>query len=442
MKKVLALTIASQFMVSTAYASTATLFDELSQEMQGYDSKKQSSPDPSSEQTEFEKFKAQHLGEYEQFVEQHLAEYDAFRDELIKEWGEAKIASQSEYVTYSDDNRARLEVDFERNEVVLSIRHEDEGAPSKSEIHKEFERFRQAESALIQSFFNGDQASLDKATIQDYEIDRNLKVNAIIDAKMKIKQQTVEQKQLLEKKADELLVSPETSEAEVVSKLTKDKAKLDQLEVKRIQNLAQSVRQIAGQNDEKVTKVTIKLPQGSLAKKRASNYTEHIAKHSERFEIEPSLVLAVMHTESHFNPLAKSHIPAYGLMQVVPTSAGVDVNRFLFKIDAPMSAPYLYVVNNNIEAGTAYLHLLNDRYLSQIKDPLSRKYCMIAAYNTGAGNVARVFNTNDSRNIRAAAKIINSMPPERVLEALQAGLPYDETKHYLKKVLTAEKLYI
>ncbi|ESP90350.1 MULTISPECIES: murein transglycosylase domain-containing protein [Pseudoalteromonas] len=442
MKKVLALTIASQFVVSTAFASTATLFGELSKEMQDYDSKKQSGPETTSEQSEFEQFKAQHLGEYEQFVEQHLAEYDAFRDTLIKEWGEAKIASQSEYVSYSDDNRARLEVDFERNEIVLSIRHEGEGAPSKAEVKREFERFRQSENALIQSFFSGEQSSLEEATYQDYEIDRNLKVSAIIDAKAKIKQQTVEQKQLLEKKADEKLALPQSSTSEISDKLAEDKAKLEQLEVKRIQNLAQSVRQIAGQNDEKVTKVTIKLPQGSLAKKRASSYTDNIAKHSERFEVDASLVLAVMHTESHFNPLAKSHIPAYGLMQVVPTSAGVDVNRFLFKIDEPMSAPYLYVVNNNIEAGTAYLHLLNDRYLSYIKDPLSRKYCMIAAYNTGAGNVARVFNSDNSRNIRDAAKIINSMSPQRVLEALQTGLPYDETKHYLKKVLTAEKLYI
>ncbi|KZN45651.1 murein transglycosylase domain-containing protein [Pseudoalteromonas luteoviolacea] len=442
MKKVLALTIASQFVVSTAIASTSALFGELSKEMQGYDSKAQSTPESSSEQSEFEQFKAQHLGEYEEFVEQHLAEYDAFRDELIKEWGEAKVASQTEYVSYSEDNRSRLEVDFERNEIVLSIRHEGEGAPSKSDVQKEFERFRKAETALMQTFFSGEQVSLEQASIQDYDIDRNLKVNAIIDAKAKIKQQTVEQKQLLEKKADEQLALDEESAQVATEKLAQDKAKLEQLEVKRIQNLAQSVRQIAGQNDEKVTRVTIKLPQGSLAKKRASNYTGDIAKHSERFKIDSSLVLAVMHTESHFNPLAKSHIPAYGLMQVVPTSAGVDVNRFLFKIDAPMSAPYLYVVNNNIEAGTAYLHLLNDRYLSRIKDPLSRKYCMIAAYNTGAGNVARVFNTNDSRNIREAAKIINSMPPERVLEALQAGLPYDETKHYLKKVLAAEKLYI
>ncbi|MCF2860383.1 murein transglycosylase domain-containing protein [Pseudoalteromonas sp. SMS1] len=442
MKKVLALTVLSQLVIGASYANSASPFDELSKEMEGYDSKGQTSPEDAQTLSEFEQFKAAHLGEYEQFVEQHLAEYDAFRDELIKHWGEAKVASRNEYVSYSEDNLSRLEIDFENNELTLSIRHDGEGAPSESDIKREFERFRQSENAVLQSFLNGETAKISDAPHAAYKIDRSLKVNAIIDAKAKIKQQTIEQKQLLDKKADEKLALTQSDASDVVEKLNADKAKLEQLEVKRIQNLAQSVRQIAGQNDEKVTKVTIKLPQGSLAKKRASHYTEHISKQSERFDIDSSLVLAVMHTESHFNPLAKSHIPAYGLMQVVPTSAGVDVNRFLFKIDAPMSAPYLFVVNNNIEAGTAYLHLLNDRYLRHIKDPVSRKYCMIAAYNTGAGNVARVFNSDGSRNIYSASKVINSMSPERVLEALQSGLPYDETKHYLKKVLKTEKLYI
>ena len=87
------------------------------------------------------------------------------------------------------------------------------------------------------------------------------------------------------------------------------------------------------------------------------------------------------------------------------------------------------------------MHLLDKRYLKHISDPLSRKYCMIAAYNTGAGNVARAFNDDRSRNIKNASKVINSMSPERVLEVLSANLPYDETRKYLHKVLEKEKLY-
>ncbi|WP_046005921.1 transglycosylase SLT domain-containing protein [Pseudoalteromonas rubra] len=437
MKTILALTIASQFAAAAAVASTSSLFNELEAAMQTYDNSAQ-------EQTEFERYKAQHLQEFNDYVETHFAEFDAFRDQLIQQWGEAKVSDQSQFVSYSEDNRERLEVDFENNEIVLSVRHHAGSHVSDEQVSQAIERFKQSEDELFRSFLSGGALDDGVSERKQVAIDNGLRVKSIIAAKAQIKQQTQEQKKLAEQQADEALAlesDPQVVEA-ASKQLTTKKAELDQLATKRIKNLTKSVKQISKTEPQQVTQVRIKMPKNGLAHKRAAQYQGQIAKQSERFEIEPSLVLAVMHTESHFNPLAKSHIPAFGLMQIVPTSAGVDVNRFLHKLDEPMSPPYLYVVDNNIEAGTAYLHLLNDRYLSAIKDPLSRKYCMIAAYNTGAGNVASVFNADGSRNIKRAARVINSLSPERVLEALQQGLPYNETRRYLKKVLATEKLYI
>ena len=62
----------------------------------------------------------------------------------------------------------------------------------------------------------------------------------------------------------------------------------------------------------------------------------------------------------------------------------------------------------------------------------SRFYCTIAAYNTGSGNVARAF-TNKT-NFSEASREINKLTPDEVYETLMKKLPYDETKHYLKKV--------
>ncbi len=66
---------------------------------------------------------------------------------------------------------------------------------------------------------------------------------------------------------------------------------------------------------------------------------------------------------------------------------------------------------------------------------------MIAAYNTGAGNVAKTFNYDNSRNITKASTIINSMTPEQVYNKLISDLPYEETRKYLQKVIERQAIY-
>ena len=81
-----------------------------------------------------------------------------------------------------------------------------------------------------------------------------------------------------------------------------------------------------------------------------------------------------MRTESSFNPYAISHANAYGLMQIIPSTAGKDVfDRVKNKPGQP-SRDYLFQPHQNIDVGTAYLSLLDTHYLSRIRDPLTRKY--------------------------------------------------------------------
>lgn len=191
---------------------------------------------------------------------------------------------------------------------------------------------------------------------------------------------------------------------------------------------------------KKVVSYKVQLPENSL-KTRASKYAPLAEKESKNWEVDAALIMAIMHSESAFRADAKSHIPAFGLMQVVPTSAGHDVNKQVRNIDAPMKPSELYQPLINVETGTAYLDILNRKYLRKIENDESRLYCVIAAYNTGAGNVARAFNLDRSTNIGKASKIINSMSPEEVYEQLMVKLPYDETKGYLKKVSSRIALY-
>ena len=59
--------------------------------------------------------------------------------------------------------------------------------------------------------------------------------------------------------------------------------------------------------------------------KRGYKYASIIRDASRKYGVAESLIYAVIKTESSFNPYAVSHANAYGLMQVIPATAGRDV---------------------------------------------------------------------------------------------------------------------
>ena len=128
--------------------------------------------------------------------------------------------------------------------------------------------------------------------------------------------------------------------------------------------------------------------------KRALQYAATVHKHSDNTQVSRSLIYAIIKIESSFNPYAVSSVPAYGMMQLVPASGGREAYRKAKGEDVMPSKEYLFDADNNIELGATYLGvLLNDSPLRQIRNPVSREYCAIAAYNTGPGNVFRAFSS-------------------------------------------------
>lgn len=166
---------------------------------------------------------------------------------------------------------------------------------------------------------------------------------------------------------------------------------------------------------------------------RARPFVASINRENVKFELSAELLLAIMETESAFNPMAKSPIPAFGLMQIVPASAGQDATEKLFGKPRLLAPSYLYSPENNIQIGAAYFNILYYRYFRGIEDPLSRLYCSIAAYNTGPGNVSKAL-TGSSMALKPATRIANTMSPSEVHDHLMNNLPYDETVNYLRKV--------
>lgn len=166
-------------------------------------------------------------------------------------------------------------------------------------------------------------------------------------------------------------------------------------------------------------------------------YLPFVTLAGQRYGIDEALILALIEAESSFNPFAVSRSQAYGLMQVMPNTAGRDYFQRIKKNKLKPSRQYLFNAKNNIEIGSGYLSILRDIYLSGIRDPLSQEYCMIAAYNGGAGQLLRSFDSNKKK---AIAKI-NRMSSAQVYRYIVTKHPKLESRNYLKKVLRNQKKY-
>jgi soluble lytic murein transglycosylase-like protein len=173
--------------------------------------------------------------------------------------------------------------------------------------------------------------------------------------------------------------------------------------------------------------------------RNATLYKDLVSEFSVRFQIEEPLIYAIMEQESAFNPQATSWVPAYGLMQLVPRSGGRDAYRFVYKVDRIPEVSYLYNPRNNIELGTAYLRVLMNQF-ERVTDPHCRRLCVIAGYNTGAGNVSRSFI--GSTNLSKAFSSICQFDYEGLYNHLVKNLPHEETRNYVVKVTQRREKYI
>jgi soluble lytic murein transglycosylase len=136
-------------------------------------------------------------------------------------------------------------------------------------------------------------------------------------------------------------------------------------------------------------------------------YADTIRQASEKNDLEPTFVAAVIYTESRFRPDVESHQRAYGLMQLLPQSA-----RYIERnsgIDGDFRDP-----RTNIRLGTWFLGYLNDRYDGDER-------LMLAAYNSGEGSVD-AWTSDEGFDVKK-------------------DIPYKETREYVDRVLEAQETY-
>lgn len=423
---------------SSTYLYAADPFADLDREMDIY---QQESTDILLK-NEFQQYISAEEKQYQTWRTQYLKEFDQFQKELVAKWGEGDISQKERDVEFSEDKNVKSVIDYENEQVTVAVLVDKKlsAAAAKKIVEAKVQQLIADKKSNIATVF-AEKSAAEQGEIAIFDV--HYSDTKKQQVKEQIIRQTQAQAQEIDKQADRAQL-PESALSESESKLlaTQEKEQLLKSSQTRLNAAATNYEQAkeSAANDKKIVLYKVKLPKNSLAR-RAEKYVGFAEKESRIFNIPAALVMAIMHSESAFNPRAKSAVPAYGLMQIVPRTAGHDVNRMLRNIDKPMYKKDLYVPAINVETGTAYLNILDKRYLKAINDPRSRLYCTIAAYNTGAGNVARVFNRNGSRNIKQAAGVINQLSPDQVYQRLLAKLPYDETKHYLRRVNSRIALY-
>lgn len=333
--------------------------------------------------------------EYQDYIKAEQEAYDNFVKNMKAIWGGNFVESTNkDWVEYSDDGNSRSVVDFDKGEATIEIVVSQEEAESETAIENK------VEDKLKELLKN-------KGKTKDYD--------SSVEKSIPLQEIPVLENQV--QTPSGVMVTESNVDA-AVNEIVKE-VEIDRKEIK-------------GDDGKPRQVITVKLDLvPDHIKTRAEQYKSEVEKYCRKYDVEPAMAFAVMQTESSFNPKAKSHVPAYGLMQIVPSSAGADCAQSLKKPFAKPTANYLYQPENNIEMGVHYLHLLRKRYYSNVDDKDSQDLCVIASYNTGAGNVARALR-GDTK-ISKAIPQINEMSYDELFRYFERKL-LPETQNYIRKV--------
>lgn len=371
-----------------------------------------------NDEAEFEAFLKKRKSEFNQFEQQQKQEFEAFvtawRDaqnaylkQVTTKWQDPNLPSSKVWVKYSDDLNKRTSVNFESGEVVVELLN------SKNN--------EQAVEYAKEQVNELSQVTVDKTLAKDpVYIAAN---NTINNKSFTSTGKSLNSK--IERNKPSTTIQP------------KKIAKQTVLSIEIVEEVLSAKAPVITKQKDRVT-ISYKLPANTLSN-QAKRYLPEVQQQAKRYNIEPALLLAIIHTESSFNPLARSPIPAFGLMQIVPTSAGKDVSNFLQGKPLLLSPEYLFQADNNVEAGSTYMHILSNRYFKNVRNTQSRIYMSIAAYNTGPGNVAKTLS--GSKSLNQASIAANAMSSENVYTLMVNHLPAQETRNYLQKVVKRTAYY-
>ncbi len=336
----------------------------------------------------FAKNLAQLPGQFEKDTAALDSLINSFSGNIEKRWGsrEIKVAGKSNYVKYIDNYLSRSEVNFQQGKIIVET-----VSPTDPKGH--------LRKAIVTTLLTPDDP---------------MNVDLFSSQNIELKGQPFLYKQVLDQ--DKQPIQWDWRANRYADYLIANHMKVKQVDFK------------------KAYYVEIPMVENQI-QIRSYQYADIVQRASQKYDIPEDLIYAIIKTESSFNPYAVSWANAYGLMQVVPKTAGADVFKLVKKRSGQPTPEYLFNPENNIDTGTAYFYILKTRYLKDVRNSTSLEYSMISAYNGGTGGVLNTF----SRDRKRAMNDLNSLQPNQVYWALTKKHPNAESRRYLEKVTKFKK---
>ena len=344
----------------------------------------------------FQNYKQSVTAQYADYERREKEAFEEYKREIEEKWEEFKSPEPKIFVEYSEDLNTRQSIDFEKGEVTIEVIVEED--PELAEPIKEEDKEEKIKETLTKELIG-----------------------------------------LIKKKADDnkpiLKNQLETKDGKEVTESNVKKEAINIVESKKVEK-----KPYKAKDGKKRVKYTVKVPlKINHLDQRAKRFENEILKQAKRWRLDPAIVFALMEAESAFNPKARSHIPAFGLMQLVPKSGARDAYKYVYKVDKLVTGDYLYKPVNNIELGCAYLSQIRYHYFENIKDDELAYICSIPAYNTGIGNVSKTLCGKPYTN--PAADVANSMTSDELYKKLTSDLKYEEARNYLERVWKYKEKY-
>lgn len=152
-------------------------------------------------------------------------------------------------------------------------------------------------------------------------------------------------------------------------------------------SVAARAEQVSTLNMAIYAEVSKRLPKAF--KDQAIDVSTAIIDESMKYGFDPVFVMAVIRTESSFNPLAKGGVGELGLMQLRPETAAwiAKINGIVFHDKHELKNPV-----KNVQIGVAYLSWLRGRFGAH-----ANKY--LSAYNMGAGMVRKMYKNDTAPRV-------------------------------------------